>query len=171
MRVVERDRRNDPVGEVKHNVWLDPVPAFVKGAPLVFVVTWRAPVENHDKIVQWCADGMNVQRQIPSQVSYSRTRTWFRPSDDGQTEEWWFMDEYDSVQAFEAMQKLMAPRFTGGVGSEQTAQSHSKLLDLLVPGSDMTPVLYSESSGSRIEFESFTARAAVITQQFNSTAQ
>lgn len=156
------------MGEVKHNVWLEPLPDYLKAGPLVFVVTWRAPKENHDEIVKWTGDGMNIQRVIPSKVTYSRTRTWFRPSDDGETEEWWFMDEYDSPEAFEAMQQLMAPRFTGGTGSEETAQQHSKLLDLLVPGSDMVPVLYSESGSARIEFEPFTARSTVIAQEIAS---
>jgi hypothetical protein len=150
------------MSEVKHNVWFEPVPDYLTSGALVFVVTWKAPKENHDKIVAHSADGMNVQRVIPNQVAYSRTRMWFKPSDDDAViEEWWFMDEYDSAEAFEAMQQLVRQSFLGP-DSGATAKRHQELLSLLVPGTEMVPVLYSEIGPSRIEFEPFTARSAVI---------
>jgi hypothetical protein len=153
---------------VEHNVWFDPVPDYLRTGPLVFVATWRAPKENHDKIVAHTANGMNVQRVIPSKVGYSRTRTWFRPSDDDTNiEDWWFMDEYDGAEAFEAMQQLVRQMFVGP-GAEDTAKGHETLLSLLVPGTEMTPVLYSEVRAARIEFEPFEARSTVIAEEIKS---
>jgi hypothetical protein len=115
------------MSEVKHNVWFEPVPDYLRAGPLVFVVTWRAPKENHDKIVAHTANGMNVQRVMPSKVGYSSTRTWFKPSDDNtDIEDWWFMDEYDSAEAFEAMQQLVRHMFVGP-GAEDTARGHQAL--------------------------------------------
>jgi hypothetical protein len=112
------------MSEVKHNVWFEPVPHYLRTGPLVFVVTWRAPNENHDKIAAFCGEGINVQRLIPGKVAYSRTRTWFKPSDDGTTEDWWFMDEHDSAEAFEAMQQLVRQSFVGGAAAEGVAGRH-----------------------------------------------
>lgn len=157
------------MGEVQHNAYLEPLPDYLKGGPLVFVVSWRAPIENHDKLVEHIAEGMNIQRLIPSQVAYSRTRTWFKPSDDGKTEDWWFMDEYDSAEAFEAMQKLVRSFFLGDRAPE-FAQRQQKLLALMEPGTEMVPVLYSQVVPSRIEFEPYAARATVIAHQIQNQA-
>ena len=55
--------------------------------------------------------------------AYSRTRTWFRPCEDGVTEKWWFMDEYDSAEAFEAMQTLVRSLLTGERGARIARQT------------------------------------------------
>jgi hypothetical protein len=158
------------VGEVKHNAYFEPLPDYLKkGGPLVFVVSRRAPTENHDRIVEHIADGMNIQRLIPSQVAYSRTRTWFKPCDDGKTEQWWFMDEYDSAEAFEAMQKLVRSSFVGDRATD-VAKRHQELLTLMVPGTELVPVLFSEVGPSRIEFEPYAARAKVIAREIESQA-
>ena len=74
------------------------------------------------------------------------------------------MDEYDSAEAFEAMQHLVRQSFYDP--SEQgAAKRHQELLGLLVPGTEMTPVLYSEVGPARIEFEPFAARSDVIAQE------
>ena len=112
------------MSEVKRNVWFEPLPDYLKEGPLVFVVTWHAPKENHDKIAEHMRDGMDIQRAAPSKVGYSRTRTWFKPSED--------------------------------------------MLALLVPRTGMTPVLYSEVGGTRIEFERYMARSTVIAHEIQS---
>jgi hypothetical protein len=144
------------------------VPDYLRTGPLVFVVTWRAPKGNHDKIAAFCAEGMNIQRLTPSKVAYSRTRTWFKPSDDGTTEDWWFMDECDSAEAFEAMQQLVRQSFVGGPAAEGVAGRHQELLALLAPGTQMVPVLYSAVGPARIEFEPFAARSTVIAREVKS---
>ena len=156
------------MGEVKHNAYFEPLPDYLKGGgPLVFVVSWRAPAENHDRLVEYIAEGGNIQRLIPGQVAYSRTRTWFKPCDDGKTEQWWFMDEYDSAEAFEAMQKLVRSAFVGDRGAE-FAKRQQNLLALMVPGTELVPVLFSEVGPSRIEFEPYAARATVIAHETQS---
>jgi hypothetical protein len=154
------------MNEVKKNVFFEPIPEYAKSGPLVFVTRWRIPKENHDKMVEYAAGtlgnyGMDTQRAYPLKVAYSRTRSWFRPSDDGQTEEWWFMDEYDNAEAFEAMQKLVAGEFTGP-GAEARKARHQQLLDVMVPGTTLEPVIYSECEVARIEFEPWRFRAATL---------
>jgi hypothetical protein len=154
------------MSEVKKNAFFEPVPAFAKNAPLVFVTRWIIPKENHDKMVEFSTGivghwGMDTQRTLPLRVAYSRTRHWFRPSDDGKTEEWWFMDEYDSSEAFEAMQKLVAGNFSGP-GAEAQKARHQQLLDLMVPGTTVEPIIYSEIESARIEFEPWRFRASAL---------
>ena len=145
------------MGEVKKSAYFGPVLAYARDAPLVFVARWRIPKENYDKMVKFSTGMIDMQRTLPTNVGYSRTRHWFRPSDDGKTEEWWFMDEYDSAEAFEAMQKLVAGIF-GGPGAEAQRARHQQLLDLLVPGTSIEPVIYSEVESARIEFEPWRFR-------------
>jgi hypothetical protein len=136
----------------------------MKKLPLVFVTRWRIPIENHDKMVEHVTGtvgnwGMDTQRMQPDKVFYSRTRHWFRPADDGKTEEWWFMDEYDSAEAFHAMQKAVMGRFAGPAAEEQKAR-HQQLLSLMVPNTTLEPIIYSEIEPARIEFEPYKIRAA-----------
>lgn len=158
------------MSEVKHNVWFDPLPDYLKSGPLVFVVTWKAPAKNHAELQAAVAEGMNVQRQTPASSIYSRTRHWYMPCDDGVNEQWWFMDEYDSPDAFEAMQRRTRHLFTGETAAK-TAKRHAYLLSLMAPDTDLSPVLYSEVPGSRIEFEPYAARAQVIEQQIPGEAE
>jgi hypothetical protein len=154
------------MSELKRNVWSDPLPESMKKSPLVFVTRWRIPIENHDKMVEHVTGtignwGMDTQRMHPDKVFYSRTRHWFRPTEDGKTEEWWFMDEYDSADAFHAMQKAVTGRFTGPAAEEQKAR-HQQLLSLMVPSTTLDPIIYSEIESARIEFEPYNTRAAAL---------
>jgi hypothetical protein len=151
---------------LKRNPFLDPLPEYLKGHPLVFVVNWKIPKENHDNMVDYSIGsignyGMDTQRMTPGAVAYSRTRHWWRPSDGGVTEEWWFMDEYDSSEAFEAMQQMVKASFIGP-DAEARKIRHQALLDLMVPGSSLDPILYSEDEGARIEFEPFKIRKEAL---------
>ena len=105
--------------------------------------------------------GMDVQRTQPDKLFYPRTRNWFRPEEDGKTEEWWFMDEYDSAEAFDAIQKMVKGRFTGPGAEEQKAR-HQQLLNLMVPNTTLEPIIYSEIESARIEFEPYKIRAAAL---------
>jgi hypothetical protein len=154
------------MSEVKTNAFTQPLPDYARKAPLVFVTRWHILKENHDRMAELVTGsigkwGMDTQRMHPDKVTYSRTRHWFRPSDDGKTEEWWFMDEYDSPEAFEAMQKMVASRF-GGSDVEAQKARHKQLLALMVPGTVLEPIIYSEIESARIEFEPFRFRAAAL---------
>ncbi len=152
------------MGEVKRNIWTDPIPEEFGEGPLVFVTTWKIPKENHRRMVDHVTGsvgnwGMDSQLVEPLTHLYSRTRHWFRDNGDG-TESWWFMDEYDSAEAFRAMQKCMLKEFDK-LGEKQVAR-HKELLSLMVPGTVLEPVLYSEVESARIEFEPYELRRAVI---------
>jgi hypothetical protein len=71
------------------------------------------------------------------------------------------LDEYDSAEAFEAMQKLVAGNFSGPSSEAQKAR-HQQLLDLMVPGTTLEPIVYSEIESARIEFEPWRLRAAAL---------
>lgn len=155
------------MSEMKLNVWSEPVPDAMRSAPLVFVTRWRIPKENHQRMIDLVTGtignwGMDTQRMQPGALFYSRTRHWFRPDPDGATEEWWFMDEYDSVEAFEAMQKNVRTASFSGPNAEKQRERHQRLLELMVPGTALEPVLYSEIESARIEFEPYKARAAAL---------
>jgi len=154
------------MSEVKLNVWFEPLPESMRKSPLVFVTRWHIPKENHDKMAEIVTGsignvGLDTQRMHPGSLFYSRTRHWFRPEEDGKTEEWWFMDEYDSAEAFEAMQKAVKGIFAGP-GAEELRAHHQQLLDLMVPGTTVEPILYSEIESARIEFEPYKIRAAAL---------
>lgn len=154
---------------MRKNPFLEPLPEYLKGHPLVFVTHWKIPKENHQKQVDFSVGsignyGMDTQRMHPGDVAYSRTRHWWKPSDDGLTEDWWFMDEYDSSEAFEAMQQMVKANFVGqdAEAIEKQKARHQAMLDLMVPGTTLEPILYSEVEGARIEFEPFKIRKEAL---------
>jgi hypothetical protein len=158
--------------ELKLNVWTSPLPEEFGEGPLVFVTSWKIPKENHERMVDHVTGsvgnwGMDNQLVQPLKHLYTRTRHWFKDNGDG-TEDWWFMDEYDSAEAFRAMQKSMQKSFKD-LGEKQAAR-HRELLSLMVPGTVLKPTLYSEVVSARIEFEPYELRAAVI-QRMEKAAQ
>jgi hypothetical protein len=48
------------------------------------------------------------------------------------------------------------------------AKRQQELLALMVPGTELVPVLFSEIEPSRIEFEPYAARAKVIAHEIQS---
>jgi hypothetical protein len=72
------------------------------------------------------------------------------------------MDEYDSIEAFEAMQALMKSRFADSRHSEEHLKRHQTLLALMAPGTVLEPLLYSEIPSARIEFEPYKIRAEAL---------
>lgn len=160
------------MSEVKTNVWTEVLSESMRKTPLVFVVRWRIPKENHQAMVDMVTGsignwGMDSQRQEPLKVFYSRTRHWFRPETDGATEEWWFMDEYDNIEAFEAMQKsVVENRFSSSTLEKQQAR-HRQLLSLMLPGTTLEPTIYCEVESARIEFEPYKIRAAALARASN----
>ena len=141
------------------NAYREPLPDYLREGPLVLVVSWRAPKENHDKMAEHIRSNMNMQRIAPTQSFYSRTRHWFRPCDDGVNEEWWFLDEYDNAEAFEAMQKLFREAF---MDKDTTGEHYDNWLSMLTPDSELTQVLYSEVDGGRVEFEPYHQRKEAV---------
>lgn len=157
------------MSKFKPNIWFDPLPKEFNEGPLVFVVQWTIPKENHDKLVDLVTGavgnyGMDSQRILPLTHFYSRTRHWFKPNPDGATENWWFMDEYDSPEAFRAMQQQVQDNFKGSNVEkiEKQKERHQQLLDLMVEDTTLEPILYSEVTSARVEFEPFKIRKDTI---------
>lgn len=147
------------MSEINANAYREPLPDHLREGPIILTVSWRAPKENHDKMVEHIRSNMNMQRVDPTKSFYSRTRHWYRPCDDGINEEWWFMDEYDDAEAFEAMQKRYREVF---MDADNTNEHYDNWLSMLVPDSVLTQVLYSEVDGGRVEFEPYSQRKDAI---------
>lgn len=151
---------------INRSTWFDSIPEEFGEGPLVFTYSWKIRKQDHDKMMQYGigrvgAWGMDTQRAHPLEHLYSRTRSWFAPDADGETEMWWFMDEYDSAEAFRHMQRLVVERFTGDHAQEQDAR-HFDLESIMIPGSAQGPTLFSENAEVRIEFEPYKIRAAAL---------
>lgn len=150
------------MAEIDNSAYSQPLPEFLRnGGPLVVLCSWKAPVENHAALEEHVRTNMDYQRLSPSTSFYSRTRHWYRLLEDGKTEEWFFMDEYDSAEAFGYMQRYTQSMFTGEA-SDSVSEHYQRWIDLLDPSSHVDLTLYSEVDGGRVEFEPFAQRSRAL---------
>lgn len=67
----------------------------------VETMQYRILKANHQKMVSALAKALQYQRENPSLIHYSLSRTWFREDPDNPEQEiWMFMDEAKSHEAY-----------------------------------------------------------------------
>jgi hypothetical protein len=137
---------------------------------IVNVVSWNIPRKHHDDMVKLIAGGIehhtgnDYQRKHPDEFFYSRTRTFYRVDEESDTEEWFFMDEYDDV---ELLHKMTA-RWSGPDASndpitvEVLTRNHPKFRTLTSDGGMPTAKVYDVIEPLTLEFEPWARREAAL---------
>jgi len=110
--------------------------------------------------------GNDYQRKHPETFTYSRTRTFYRVDEATDTEEWFFMDEYDDIELFHKAAELWTgdPATNHPMAEEVLTKNHPKWASLLVSGTTFPPDqrLFTELEELRLEFEPWSRRAAAL---------
>jgi hypothetical protein len=140
---------------------------------VVNVVSWRIPRQHHDDMLKLIAGGIghrtgnDYQRQHPLEFYYSRTRTFYRVDEETDTEEWFFMDEYDDAELYHKM----AEEWTGPeesrhpLAAEVVAENHPKWASLTTSGLLPVMKLYEVLEPLTLEFEPWARRAAALQRE------
>jgi hypothetical protein len=104
--------------------------------PLIETARWRIPKENHDRMLELARvgvdgdGGLDYQRKHPEKLFYRKTRT-FCTSEEGSAEEtWFFIDEYDDLDAYEKAHEVYR---TDPDALSKGASFREALMSLIVP--------------------------------------
>jgi hypothetical protein len=136
---------------------------------VVNVVSFRVPRANHDDVLKLIAGGIDhrtgndFQRKHPERFFYSRSRTFYRVDEETDTEEWFFMDEYDDIELFHRMTAAWTsddPAIRDPMADDVVHNNHPKMFSMLAEGSLPQAKLYEVLEPLTLEFEPWSRRAA-----------
>jgi len=92
----------------------------------------------------------DYQRKHPEKLFYRKTRTFFT-SEEGSSEEiWFFIDEYDHLEAYEKAHEVYR---TDPDALSKGASFRDALMSLIVPGSMWGPMRCTELPPLTVEFD------------------
>ncbi|WEV57439.1 hypothetical protein [Ligilactobacillus acidipiscis] len=124
--------------------------------PVIETAQWRVKKANHDKFLNLVVHGpynddsmgLTYQSKHPEIYRYAKTRTWSRPLDDSDEEDWFFIDEYNSMDDYHESHKNYASQ-----AEEVHMEKMTKLQsELMVPDSLQGPYVWEEQPGTNIQF-------------------
>lgn len=125
---------------------------------IIETATWRIKQENHDEFAQIAihgpngddATGLAWQANHPEAIYHSLTRNFCRPIEGTDEEEWIFIDECDTREAYEESHRHLYddPKYL-----EMQKEGYKHTFALMVP--DSTPIhqVWEEVPGTHLEFE------------------
>lgn len=162
------DVMNDTITRVMES-YRNALKGLDRTAPMIAMGRSRIKKEDREKFVKLQATGyrrLDWRRFHPASCTQNRSRYFFKPYDED-TEEIFYIDEYDSVEDFELMQKAMMNFWKNqshkSLSSE--AEEHQKLGEeissLSIPGTQEI-LFFNEIEQLRIQFEPWKVRAAAL---------
>lgn len=96
------------------------------------------------------SNGLAWQANHPEAIYYSKTRNFVRKIEGTDEEEWIFIDEYDSEEAYEKSHEQL---YNAAQYQEVKKEGYKRTMALMVPGSNPEHHVWEEVPGTNMEFK------------------
>ncbi|GAB3930785.1 hypothetical protein GCM10011575_47490 [Microlunatus endophyticus] len=125
---------------------------------IIETATWRIKQADHNKFLQVAVhgpfgddtNGLGWQANHPEAIYYSKTRNFCRKIENSDEEEWIFIDEYDSVEAYTKSHEHL---YGAEQYQEMQTEGYKRTMELMVPGSLTGHMVWEEVPGTNLEFK------------------
>lgn len=124
--------------------------------PVVETAQWKVKQKNHDEFLSLIVHGpdnddsmgLAYQSKHPEIYRYAKTRCWSRKIEDSDEEEWFFVDEYNSMADYHQSHKNYVSQ-AEAIHMKKMTTLQAKLM---IPGSLQGPYVWEEQPGTNIQF-------------------